>query len=79
MNEPTTAAGRALLALLAEADVLWPDRLTRVAASVFERAIAAIDAEARDAALAEAEAAVTACPAPNGYALAAIAALRAKP
>jgi len=40
---PTTEAGRALLALLADADIRWPDDLTRITPSA---PILAIEAEA---------------------------------
>lgn len=42
----TTEAGRALLALLADADIRWPDDLTRITPSALAPHVAVIEAEA---------------------------------
>ena len=43
---PRTAAGRLFVALLAGAEVYWPDEYTRLSVSLFEQQVSLIEAEA---------------------------------
>lgn len=67
MGEPSTEAGRALRALLNEADIHWPDDMTRLASDVLTPTLLALEAEARRDALAEVRAAVEGLTSPPRY------------